>query len=419
MKMRKILNSRKRWLMLGVVVVAVVCFGAMLFWKTHNTSAGNMAKTSAVKPLVTVETVLRQDMLSRIVLSGQTVAAAQIDIAPKYKGYITKVAVELGQLVTAGQVLVVQDTLDIELSIAQTTAAIQQASAETIETKAAYEADYQKAEANYERNFANYQRYESLHNSGAVSREAFDIAKQQMINTKAVLAALQEQAMDSGIPAVLASKQAALAKVRYNLEALEKQYDDRILRAPRDGIIGYRQAEVGAFVKAGQKLLTVVDNGSNYIECQVSEQNAAQIRTGMQVKVTIDSLGQDYPGTIIYVSPASDAKTQAFTVRLALAQGESAIRSGMFAHADITGLLRPQTLVVAKTAILEKNGKKYVFVINDNNQAEQRLVTTGQRNDDSVEILTGINDGERVAVSNIARLKQDTVVETEERGKSL
>ncbi|TWH49199.1 RND family efflux transporter MFP subunit [Sporomusa sp. KB1] len=398
---------------------AVVFLGAVVFWKTHNTSSVNMAKVSALKPLVAVETVQRQDMLSRIVLSGQTVAAAQIDIAPKYKGYVTQVAVELGQAVTAGQVLVVQDTLDIELSIAQTTAAIQQASAETTETQATYAADYQKAEANYERNLANYHRYQSLHTSGAISREALDTVRQQMINAKSALEALQKQAMESGIPAVLAIKQAALSKARYNLEALEKQYKDRILRAPRDGIISYRQVEDGAFVKAGQKLLTVVDNSSSYIECQVSEQNAAQIRTGMQVKMTIDSLGQEYPGTIIYVSPASDAKAQAFTVRLALTPGEPAIRSGMFAHADITGLLRPQTLFVAKTAVLEKNGKKYVFVINDDNQAKQRLVTTGQRNDDSVEILTGINEGERVAVSNIARLKQDTVVEVEGRGTSL
>ncbi|CQR74406.1 Probable RND efflux membrane fusion protein [Sporomusa ovata] len=405
--------------MFGVVVVAVVFLGAMMFWKTHNTSSVNMAKVSAMKPLVAVETVRRQDMLSRIVLSGQTVAAAQVEIAPKYKGYITQVAVELGQPVTAGQVLVVQDTKDVEFAIAQTMAAIRQARAETIETKASFSADYQKAAADYERNLAYYQRYEALHTSGAVSRETLDTARQQMINAKSALAALQEQAMEGSVPAMVESKQAALAKAEYNLEALKKQREDRILRAPRAGIIGYRQVEEGAFVPAGQKLLTIVDNGSSFIDFQVSEQNAAQIRTGMQVKVTIDSLGQEYPGTIIYVSPANDAKTQAFTVRLVLMPGEPAIRSGMFAHADITGLLRKQTIFVVKTAILEKNGKNYVFVINDNNQAEQRLVATGQRNDDSVEILAGINEGERVAVSNIARLKQDTVVEVEARGTAL
>ncbi|XER05609.1 Multidrug resistance protein MdtA [Sporomusa rhizae] len=143
------------------------------------------------------------------------------------------------------------------------------------------------------------------------------------------------------------------------------------------------------------------------------------MRTGMPVQVAIDSLGREYPGTIIYISPASDAKTQTFTVRLALTGDEPVIKSGMFAHASITGLLKQQTLFVAKTAILEKNAKQYVFTINDNNQVEQRLVTTGQRSDEAVEILTGLSDGERVAVSNIARLKPEMVVEVDGKGKQL
>ena len=219
--------------------------------------------------------------------------------------------------------------------------------------------------------------------------------------------------MPSGVPAVLESKQAALAKAKYGLEALEKQREDRLLRAPRDGIIGYRQAEAGAFVQAGQKLLTVVDNSSSYVDCLVSEQNAAQIRSGMQVMVAIDSMGQEYPGSIIYISPAADSQTRLFTVRLALTLADADVKSGMFAHAGIAGLLREQTLFVAKTAVTEKNGKQYVFVIDDKNQAEQRLVTTGQRNDEAVELLTGIHAGERVAVSNVSRLKPGMAVEVD------
>ncbi|WP_434131991.1 efflux RND transporter periplasmic adaptor subunit [Sporomusa sphaeroides] len=410
--MEKIIHSKKCRQMLGIVVVAAVFTGGLFFWKSHS-SPGNTTKASAVKPLVAVETVRRQDMLSRIVLSGQTVAAAQVDIAPKYAGHITRVAVELGQQVTAGQILVAQDLADIELVIAQTTAAIRQAGADSIEIKAAFAADYQKAEADYERNLANYRRYEALYNMGAISRETLDTAKQQMVNAKAALDVLKEQSMPSGVPAVLESKQAALAKAKYGLEALEKQREDRLLRAPRDGIIGYRQVEEGAFVQAGQKLLTVVDNSSSYVDCLVSEQNAAQIRSGMQVMVAIDSLGKEYPGSIIYISPAADAQTRLFTVRLALTPADADVKSGMFAHAGIAGLLREQALFVAKTAVTEKNGKQYVFVIDDKNQAEQRLVTTGQRNDEAVELLTGINAGERVAVSNVSRLKPGMVVEVD------
>jgi multidrug efflux pump subunit AcrA (membrane-fusion protein) len=412
---RKILNNKKRWLWGGIVLVAVIFSGVSFFLKTQSGNAGNMSKASVVKPLVAVEIVRRQDMLKRIVLSGQTVSAAQVDIAPKYAGHITQVNVILGQSVTAGQVLAVQDTRDVELSIAQKEASIRKAKAEITETKAAFDANYQKADADYQRNLNNYQRYQSLYNTGAISREALDLAKQEMINAKSTFAALHEQAMAGGIPAALEIKQAALVKAQYALEALQKQRDDTVLRAPRSGIIGYRQAEDGLFVQAGQKILTVVDNSNIYLDCQVSEQNAAQIHSGMNLNITIESLGQNYPGTIIYVSPASDVKTQVFTVRIALAQNDDAIKSGMFAYANIEVMLSPQALFVAKEAVLEKNGKNYIFVINEHNQAEQRLVQIGRRNDDAVEILEGILEGERVAISNISRLKADVSVELDSK----
>lgn len=59
-----------------------------------------------------------------------------------------------------------------------------------------------------------------------------------------------------------------------------------------------------------------------------------------------------------------------------------------------------------KEAVLEKNGKSFIFVINGNNQAEQRAVQTGLSNDNEVEILSGVNDGEVIAISNLARLKK-------------
>ncbi|HWR09200.1 efflux RND transporter periplasmic adaptor subunit [Sporomusa sp.] len=413
MAIREMLDTKKRGLLVGVALAAVIFSGILFFFKSQGNISRNAAKAGIIKPLVTVQTVEPRDMLTRIVLSGQTVAAAQVDIAAKYAGRIAQVPVELGQAVSAGQVLAIQDMEDILLSIAQTEAAAWQARAESTAAKATYDAGYQQADADYQRNLANYQRYESLYHTGAISREALDAARQQMINAKAAFAALSEQVMAGGQPAVLESKQAALSRAEYSLRLLEQQRGDMVLRAPRAGIIGYRQVEPGEFVQAGQKLLTVVDNSNIYIDCQVSEQHAAHIRTGMRLESVIDSLGRHYPGTVIYISPASDSKTQAFTVRIALDQADAAIKSGMFAQARVDMMLRPHTLFVAKAAILQKSGKEYLFVVKGNNQVEQRLVKTGQRNDDSVEIVDGIGAGERVAVSNISRLKPDSFIEVD------
>ena len=410
MAIRKLMGSRKMWLYAGVLTLAVVLIGAAVYLKKQGT-AGNAARTGSVKPLVAVTVVRHQDMYSQFVLSGQTVAAAQIDIAPKYAGKMAAVYVELGQTVTAGQVLAVQDTREIALLIAQTAASIRQARAEMTQTKAAFDAGYLQAEADYQRNLANYQRYEALLNTGAISREAFESARQQMINAKTAFAAFSEQATDGGVPASLDIKQALLDKARYSLELLQQQREDMVLRAPRPGVIGFRQVEPGLLVQAGQKILTVVDNSGIFVDCLVSEQAAASLRTGMSLDMTVGSLKRQYPGKIIYISPASDSQKQVYTVRVALEQADGSLRSGMFTQADVNVLLSSQTLFVPKQALVQHNGKSYLFVISANSKVEQRPVQTGQRNDDSIEILAGIRDGEQVAVTNLSRLKPDMTVE--------
>ncbi|BBB89403.1 cobalt-zinc-cadmium resistance protein CzcB [Methylomusa anaerophila] len=398
--------------------MALIVSGIWGYMKGFGGKSGNAGKAAAIKPLVAVETVQKRDMVKRIVLSGQTVPAAQVDIAAKYTGRIVQVTVELGQRVEAGQVLIIQDTRDIDLIIAQSGESMRLARAESVETKAAFDANYRKAEADYQRNLDNLRRYESLHAAGAVSRENLDTARQQLVNAKAALDTLKEQAMTQGAPAVLETRQAAAARAEYMLEAYKQQREDMVLRAPRNGIIGYRQAEAGALVQDGQKLLTVVDNSSIYIDCQVAEQNAAYLVTGMELPVTVDSLGKSYPGKITYISPVSNEKTQAFTVRILLLQGDLLIKGGMFAHANAEILLKPKTIFVSKEAVLDKNGKKYVFVIHENKQAEQRQVRLGLANDEAVEILEGVKAGELVAGSNVSRLKQDMQVEVEQKAKT-
>ncbi|GBG58138.1 lipoprotein [Sporomusaceae bacterium FL31] len=410
MAIRNLVVSRKMWLYGGVFMLAVILIGSAFFLKKQDT-AGKAVRAATVKPLVTVRVVRQQDMYSRLVLSGQTVSAAQIDIAPKYTGRLAAVQVELGQAVAAGQVLAVQDTREISLLIAQTAASIRQAKAEMTETKAAFDAGYLQAEADYRRQLTNYQRYESLLNTGAISREAFELVKQQMINAKTAYSVLNDQTMAGGLPAALDIKQALLDKAQYNLELQQQQRDDMILRAPQSGVIGFRQAEPGMMVQAGQKILTVVDNSGIFVDCMVSEQAAATLHTGMNLDMTVESLKRHYPGKIIYISPSSDSKTQIYTIRIVLERSDSALRSGMFAHAAVSVMLSPQTLVVPKQSLVQQNGKNYLFVINDRQQVEQRLVQTGQRSDDSVEILSGIRDGEQVAVTNISRLKPDMKVE--------
>jgi HlyD family secretion protein len=400
-------NKRKVMILVGIVVV---CLGFIGVNQIRKNSLNNANPASKLQTTVDVLAVSRTGLIKRISLTGQTVPQAQVDIAAKYQGRISAVYVELGQQVSAGQELIVQDTGDADISIMQNQAAYRQAAADAVTSDVSFRANYDKVKADYQQAVTNYQRYKSLYAVGGISHQQLDASEQQMADAKAAFDALANQMNTGPVPAVVESARAAAAKARHGVSAVEKQRDDLVLYAPRSGIIGYRQVEAGNMVQQGQKLLSIVDNSNIYVDCQVSEQDLAALTAGLNVDVQIESLGRTFPGKVIYISPANDLQNLSFSMRVVLINPDPAVRSGMFARAVINAVLRPDALVVPKDAILEKNGKSYVFVIGPQNTVEERTVQVGARGDQTVEILEGLHEGEQIAVNNLSRLKAGIVI---------
>lgn len=397
-------QKTKILIMIGIILLLIAAFYG---FKAKTTVKGQRA--GEMKPAVDVLTVARKDMTREVVLTGQTVPVFQVDIVAKYTGRITGVNVELGQHVSQGQNLIVQDMGDVDISIAQNGASLRQANADAIESQANFEASYQKAQDDYQRAMTSLRRYQTLYEQGAISKEVLDNTEQQVTTARAALETWSKQ-IAAGNAATVLSKQAASDKAQSTVDALINQKNDLILRAPREGIIGYRQAEVGTMAQAGVKLLSIVDNSHIFVDCAVSEQDIGQITLGMPTVISVDSLGKTYAGKITYISPAMDTKTQTFTIRMDLDHPDDQIKTGMFARTNLTVLLRSKTLFVPKEAVLSMNGISRVFVIDSNGKIIEKTVKLGLVNDTSVEILTGIDEGEQIAVTNLARLKSGIAV---------
>lgn len=416
-------TRNKRKMLLITSLVLVLCVGSYIAYQVKQKSTlSNASSVNKMQTTVDVATIQRTNLVKRISLTGQTVPEAQVDIAAKYQGRVVAVNVNLGQAVSAGQVLVVQDTGDADISILQNQDAYQQASADSVTTESTVNANYDKARAGYQKALASYQRNKTLYDVGAISREGLDSSEQLMADAKASLDTLTNQ-MNSGVAASIQSSRAAASKALHSINAAEKQRNDLVLSAPRSGIIGYRQVEAGDIVSAGQKLLSIYDNSNIYVDCQVSEQDLGAISMGMNVDVQIESLGKMVPGKIIYISPASDSQNLTFSLRIALINSDPTIRSGMFTRTIINTPLRQNTVVLPKDALLEKNGESYVFVVNSQNVLEHRTVQIGARGDQSIEILSGLNEGETIALTNLARLRSGmgivpNVVTPDSRGEN-
>lgn len=405
---REHLHSAK-WKTILWIGILILLFTGIYFY-THRNANGN--KKLAGRPGVTVETMERKDMMKRVVLSGETVPKASVDISPKYAGRIASINVDLGDHVEAGEVLLSQDTKDISLSLNASRAGSAQAAADAVESRSSYDSGTLKAQSDYDNALTTYERYETLFGEGAVSRQERDDKYRAMMEAKAALESLTGQDV-GGVPAVIASKEAAASKAQYTADSLAAQKEDMTIVSPVSGTIGYRDAEVGEWASAGQKLLTVVDNSSLYMDCAVAEQDIGVLREGMAVSVSIDSLGEEVEGTISYISPALDATSHSYKVRILLDPGISGLRGGMFGRSVVTAVERKNAIYLPKEGVLDNNGKKYAFLVDDTHKVKKVEVTTGLYNDDSVEIVKGLSAGDQVAVTNISKLKDGMTVDIE------
>ncbi len=369
-------------------------------------------KVAHGRPLVKVVTVARADMMRHIALSGQTVANANIPLAPKYTGRVTEVRAKLGDTVEAGDVLMVQDTGDLDISIAANDAATGAARADAREARASYDANFIKARNDLELEQSKYERNQYLYSIGAISQDTLDSVKQEYLASQAAFNVLADQVQD-GDAASVQSKAYTADKAEHATDALRRQRDDMYLRAPRAGVIGYRNVEAGEIVSAGTKVFSLVDNSHLNVDCTLAESDAAILKPGMEVQVTIDALGADYPGKIVYVSPAMDDTSKTYQVRIELETDSDEMKAGLFARTTIDILQRRATLCVPKEAVLSRNGRQTLFVVHEDGTVEERTVKIGLMNDTEVEVLDGIEPGDTVVVTNQDKLQDGKKVETE------
>ena len=366
-----------------LAAVGAVCFVLLALALRAYMGGGSeeKKKVSHGRPLVKVVTVARADMMRHIALSGQTVADADIPLAPKYTGRITEVRAKLGDTVQKGDVLLVQDTGDLDISIEANAAAAGAAQADAREARASYDANYIKARNDLELEQSKYERNQYLYSIGAISQDTLDKVKQEYLASKAAFDVLADQ-VEGGSAASVESK---------------------------------AYTEVGAIVSAGTKVFSLVDTSHINVDCTIAEADAAILKAGLPVEVTIDALGEDYAGEIVYVSPAMDDASKTYQVRIELTDeaARETIKAGLFAHTAVDILQRRATLCVPKEALLSRTGRQILFVVGEDGTVELREVKVGLMNDAEVEILDGIEPGDTVVVTNQDKLQDGKKVETE------
>ena len=411
-KLKVQIQEHKKASLLGICVIGIAAFMA---GKSLLLQPKPVRK--AVKPLVHTMQLVKQPMYRNIKLFGQIKPEARIDIVNKYAGVMEAVHVDLGQRVETGQLLAQQRLADAEAEVLKTQAHFQEANANAATYDTDYTANFARYEADYKLAKVNAERYERLYKMGAVSQYERDAMQQTMVNKKALFEELAMQRRFANKPSTV-YRQEQVAERRYQEYMIaQNKYKDMLFHAPRSGIVVYRNVEEGAYVAAGTKLLSILDDSGYKVDCDLNETDASAAPLGAQVQLLVESLGEECRGTVVYVSPDRSRESNKFYLRVRLDEWPLSLKAGLFARGEIKLLQKQAALVLPKASLHDRNGKYYAYVLKADQKVEQRALVLGVSNEQEVEVLRGLQEGDRVILDNLSRLRPGMSVDVAEEGK--
>jgi len=337
------------------------------------------ALVAADEPVLVVVDAVRSEPLSETVpVIGRLVALESGDIATRVPGTVAQVAVRVGERVKAGAVLATliadRATAERELRVAEV---------------AASEAAVASARARLALKRQEVGRLDSLKASPAFGEARYLDLRQEVQIAEAELA----------------QAEATVAPVRAQLRLAEIALADSTIRAPYDGVVTRRFADVGAYLQTGAPVVSLIDDQLLEVEADVPAPRLAGLTSGAGVQVQIDD--SRVPASVRAVLPVENTQTRTRTVRFRTeldAIHDRAANRAVTVH--IPAAPKREALTVHKDAILYRAGQTQVFRAAGGHAALQ-TVRLGDATFERFEVLDGLTAGDVVIIRGNERLKPD------------
>ncbi len=380
--------KKRFFILLGLLVAA----GAAYYFFSNNSKQETTYLT---------ESVTRGNVEKTVVASGSVESVNEVDVGAQASGKITKLYVKLGQEIKKGEMIAdIDSTTQIN----------------TLNTKKAalvsYQAQLKAKKTAYDVALSSYNRLSKLYTQKATSLDSVNTAKSTLDNAKAEMEAIEANIKQAEIEVNTAETNVGYTKIT----------------APMDGTVISVPVSEGQTVNANQTtptIVTIADLSQMKIKPEISEGDITKVKAGQEVSFTILSDSQTvYHSVIDSVDPAntttsdssstsslsssSSSTTSAiyYYANVLIDNPDRTLRIGMTTENNIKIANAKDVLLVSNMAIQKCDGKSFVNVLNDKNQPEPREVEIGVQNDFKTEIKSGLNEGEKVIVSQVANGEQ-------------
>lgn len=375
---------RRRWPWAAALLVLLALLAGLAGWRLGYLRPAREVAVATVSRLAPAQS------LSVLGATGYVVAQRKAAVSSKGTGRLAYMGVEAGQRVSQGQVLARLENDDLIAARDESSSRVRAASAE-VERNLAELNDAQ----------LNFQRISTLHQRQVSPKADYDVAQARLLKARAAVSA--------------ARRQVDVAKA--NLRQMQASLDYTYIRAPFDAVVLTKDADVGEVVapfggatSAKAAVATLADMTSLMVEADVTESNIGKVRVGQPCQINLDAL-PDTPllGSVHVILPTADRSKGTIIVKVRFADLDPRVLPEMSAKVSfLSRELSPQELKprlsLPAQALVSAQGKSLVWRLKDE-RLEQVAVATGEALGDSLEVLSGLKEGDRVVLNPAPDLK--------------
>jgi len=359
--------QKKQWLVIASIVV-IIGLGYRLFFYS---------------PSVEVIAVKQQQVQGEIAGPGTVQAKIPVSVSAKITGILQKLNVDQGHMVKQGSVLAELDSAEL---IARLEAA-RSATARARQDDEKAKASTAKAQANLLLAQSNYKRDREVFDKGYISQAYFDVTQAQLH----VAQSEHTEALKAQDAAV-----AMLAQVEAEAQATEATLDFSRILAPMDGLITSRRAEIGDTITPGRPVFNMIDLNSIWVAAWIDQALIAHLKADQTATIRLRS-GRQFKGRVARINKEADTVTRELEVDVFFEQLPEPLVIGEEAEVVITPEA-VQGLAVPRTAVLTRDGKTGVFVVEES-RAVFREISLGPNGKTMTGVTAGLKDGDIVIVS--------------------